>query len=433
MIKDFDNFQDHPQMLDPNVEPLIGRSLMALTEDDWRQMRSTLSPAFTGRKMREMFKLISNVGKQSIGTLKEQIGPEGKVADMEKFLSKFTVDVIASCAFGIEVDSFKNPDNEFQKISKSVVEIGTLSFGLKMLGLLFFPRVMQFFKIRMFKKEVCEYFRTTIIDVIEEREKKGIVRHDLINILMEAKKGKITHIQEEEGPKEIASVEESEHGKSKVTKVWTDTDLIAQAFIFFFAGYAGVTQAMAYSAHVLATNKEVEEKLIQEIDEVRSSVGPEGITYEKIRDMKYMDQFICEVLRMWPALLHGRVCRKNYLLEFDNSSILIEKGTVISTSIVGFHYDPNYFPNPEKFDPDRFSDENRLNINMDAYMPFNIGPRNCIGSRFALMELKTILYYLLSEFKFEACEKTEIPLKFSKAPFTIKPANGIWLNLKPRD
>jgi cytochrome P450 family 9 len=149
--------------------------------------------------------------------------------------------------------------------------------------------------------------------------------------------------------------------------------------------------------------------------------------------MKYMDQFICEVLRMWPALLHGRVCRKNYLLEFDNSSILIEKGTVISTSIVGFHYDPNYFPNPEKFDPDRFSDENRLNINMDAYMPFNIGPRNCIGSRFALMELKTILYYLLSEFKFEACEKTEIPLKFSKAPFTIKPANGIWLNLKPRD
>ncbi len=420
-------------MLDPDMEPLIGRSLMALTEDDWRQMRSTLSPAFTGRKMREMFKLITNVGKQAIGTLKDQIGSEGKVADMEKFLSKFTIDVIASCAFGIDVDSFKNPDNEFQKISKSVVEIGSLSAGLKMLGYFFLPKFMQFFQIRMFNKKVCDYFKTAIIDVIEEREKKGIVRHDLINILMEVKKGKLTHVQEEEGPKEIASVEESEHGKSKVTKVWTDTDLIAQAFIFFFAGYAGVTQAMAYSAHVLATNKEVEEKLIQEIDELRSSLRPEGITYEKIRDMKYMDQFISEVLRMWPNLLHDRVCRKNYLLEFDNRKILIEKDMIVSTPIVGFHYDPNYFPNPEKFDPDRFSDENRGNINMDAYMPFGIGPRNCIGSRFALMELKTILYHLLSDFKFEACEKTEIPLKFSKVPLAVKPANGIWLNLKPRN
>jgi cytochrome P450 family 9 len=433
LIKDFDNFQDHPPMLDPDMEPLIGRSLMALTEDDWRQMRSTLSPAFTGRKMREMFKLITNVGKQAIGTLKDQIGSEGKVADMEKFLSKFTIDVIASCAFGIDVDSFKNPDNEFQKISKSVVEIGSLSAGLKMLGYFFLPKFMQFFQIRMFNKKVCDYFKTAIIDVIEEREKKGIVRHDLINILMEVKKGKLTHVQEEEGPKEIASVEESEHGKSKVTKVWTDTDLIAQAFIFFFAGYAGVTQAMAYSAHVLATNKEVEEKLIQEIDELRSSLRPEGITYEKIRDMKYMDQFISEVLRMWPNLLHDRVCRKNYLLEFDNRKILIEKDMIVSTPIVGFHYDPNYFPNPEKFDPDRFSDENRGNINMDAYMPFGIGPRNCIGSRFALMELKTILYHLLSDFKFEACEKTEIPLKFSKVPLAVKPANGIWLNLKPRN
>lgn len=98
-----------------------------------------------------------------------------------------------------------------------------------------------------------------------------------------------------------------------------------------------------------------------------------------------------------------------------------------------FHNDPQYFPEPDKFDPHRFSEENRKNIDLDTYMPFGIGPRNCIGSRFALMELKTIFYYLLLNFSFEKTEKTQIPFKYENVPFAMKPENGFWVDLKPRD
>lgn len=101
--------------------------------------------------------------------------------------------------------------------------------------------------------------------------------------------------------------------------------------------------------------------------------------------------------------------------------------------IYGYHRDPNYFPDPLKFDPERFNEENRGNIDPDTYLPFGIGPRNCIGSRFALMEVKTIFYYLLLNFTFEVTEKTQIPLKYAKNPVGIQAEKGIWLALKPRD
>lgn len=100
--------------------------------------------------------------------------------------------------------------------------------------------------------------------------------------------------------------------------------------------------------------------------------------------------------------------------------------------IYGFHHDPKYFPEPEKFDPERFSDENKGDIDPDTYLPFGIGPRNCIGSRFALMELKTIFYYLVLNFSLEVTEKTQIPLKFDKNPIGLKTERGIWVALKPR-
>jgi cytochrome P450 family 9 len=126
------------------------------------------------------------------------------------------------------------------------------------------------------------------------------------------------------------------------------------------------------------------------------------------------------------------MCVKDYQLEYDGKKIIIPKGISIMIPIHGYHHDPQYFPEPEKFDPDRFSPENRHNIDPDTYLPFGVGPRNCIGSRFALMEVKTIFYYLLVNFKFVACEKSQIPLQLHKTPIGLKTEKGIWMKLQPR-
>lgn len=97
----------------------------------------------------------------------------------------------------------------------------------------------------------------------------------------------------------------------------------------------------------------------------------------------------------------------------------------------GWLQDPNYFPSPEKFDPDRFNDENIKYQNLNAYAPFGIGPRNCIGSRFALMDVKTVIYQMLLNFSFEVTEKTPIPFKFKKSMMSVGAEDGFWIKLKP--
>lgn len=95
-----------------------------------------------------------------------------------------------------------------------------------------------------------------------------------------------------------------------------------------------------------------------------------------------------------------------------------------------WHRDPKNFPDPEKFDPDRFNDENIINQNLNAYAPFGIGPRNCIGSRFALMSVKSVLFNMLLNFSFEVTEKTQIPLKYKKTMTNVAAENGTWVQLK---
>lgn len=94
--------------------------------------------------------------------------------------------------------------------------------------------------------------------------------------------------------------------------------------------------------------------------------------------LPYLDMIISETLRKYPPIgYQERVSAADY--ELPGSDIVIAKGTPVFASITGFHHDPNYFPDPEKFDPERFSSENKQTLPSHAYMPFGKGPRNCIG------------------------------------------------------
>lgn len=432
-VKEFDSFTDHRSVIDEDIDPLFGKSLVSLKGDKWKNMRATLSPAFTGSKMRTMFHLITEVGKHSITMIKEQSNENGMQFEMKDFLAKFTNDVIASCAFGLKVDSFTYPDNDFQRIAKKATNFSDFLTTMKLVLYLTVPKITKALKLRIFDKEIAKFFQTTVIDVMRNREEKGIVRHDMIQLLMEAKKGKLTHIQDDDEADGFATVEESDLGKSKVTRNWTEDDLAAQAFIFFFAGFDTVSTTMAFTAYELVANPDVQEKLIEEVDATFKKLEGKDLTYEELQKMKYLDQVVSEVLRIWPAApATDRLCVKDFTFEYDGKSVLIEKGISLMIPIIGFHKDEKYFPNPNKFDPDRFSDENKHNINLNTYLPFGIGPRNCIGSRFALLEVKTIFYYLLLNFTINACEKTQIPLKLAKQPFGIKTEKGIWVQFKPR-
>lgn len=238
-------------------------------------------------------------------------------------------------------------------------------------------------KIQVFP-EASDFFLNLIKNTIKTREEKNIIRPDMIHLLMEAKKEMLKHEENKEQNENLAAVEDSQTGKSTKNRkaIITEMDIAAQALLFFFAGYETSSTLMSFVSHELAINKTVQEKLQEEIDLVYEKTSGK-VTYEDIQKMKYLDMVILEGLRMWPpAVATDRICVKDFTVEpvRDGEEVLvIKKGENVLIPIIGIHYDPEYFQNPEKFDPERFSDENSSKIIPYSFLPFGSGPRNCIG------------------------------------------------------
>lgn len=191
--------------------------------------------------MRQMFEFVSSVGQQAANSIKDQIKNGGESTfEFKDLARKFTVDVIATCAFGIEIDSFKNPSNDFHRIAGKVANFGSFFTTLKFIGYFLIPSVMKALNVKFFDDETTAFFQNAITGNMKIREEKNIVRHDMINLLMQAKKGKLSHEKEKEEHNKnegFATVEESQLGRTEVKRKWDDDDLTAQCFIFFFAGF----------------------------------------------------------------------------------------------------------------------------------------------------------------------------------------------------
>ncbi|XP_053685844.1 cytochrome P450 9e2-like [Sabethes cyaneus] len=417
-VKDFEFFIDRRPMFGKNYNDnpnmLFNKVLFSLRGQKWRDMRSTLSPAFTGSKMRAMFELITQYSGGMIPALRSIAADAGFIdGEIKDLFSRISTDVIASCAFGLQVDSIQNTNNEFYTMGSSIVNVFRTSLILRVIGFAFFPKLMEKLGIDVIDRSQIHFFSKIIKDTIQTREAHGIVRPDMVHLLMMAKKGILKHQQEKPTENEgFATVQESDLGPSH-SKSLTDPEIVAQCLLFLFGGLEGVSSGLTFMAYELAVNPDVQEKLFEEITEINNQLEGQPLTYDILQSMKYLDMVLSESLRKWPQPMVDRYCVKDYTLDTgDGLKFTIDQGTLVWFPIHAIHFDPKYYANPNKFDPERFSEANRGNINMAAYLPFGVGPRNCIGSRFAMMEIKAMIYQLLLNFSIEPTEQTQIPLKF---------------------
>ncbi|POI24238.1 hypothetical protein CIB84_012012, partial [Bambusicola thoracicus] len=152
------------------------------------------------------------------------------------------------------------------------------------------------------------------------------------------------------------------------------------------------------------------------------------LTYEAIMQLEYLDMAVNETLRLYP--LGGRLertCKR----DVEINGVTIPKGTIVIIPPYTLHRSPEYWPNPEEFRPERFSKENKDNIDPYTYLPFGAGPRNCIGMRFALLTLKVAIAAVLQHFTFQVCKETQIPLKLQSLGL-MTPEKPIVLKFVPR-
>lgn len=381
-IKDFDHFEDHQLFSD--ASGLWSNSLLFMRGQKWRQMRATLSPAFTGHKMRQMYELISECAEDFVCHLKGQKDKvDGKLnVEIKDLFTRYSNDVIASCAFGLKINSFAEPNNEFYVDGKKITNFTSPTVMLQTLIVFFLPKLAKVLKLGISK---ALKFKKMVLQTMEFRKKNNIFRPDMINIMLQVRDGSLKY-QEDDKSKELnegfASVEESDVGKVSVNLNWNDDEIVAQSFLFFIAGFETVATMLTFATYELVVNSDIQQRLYKEIVEMNAELDGKRINYDALQKMKYLDQVVCEAMRKWPPLVVvDRVCTKDYVLDDgENLKFDVEKGSVFFIPIFGIHHDPNYYPDPEKFDPERFSDDNKENIAPGTFIAFGVGPRNCIGN-----------------------------------------------------
>ncbi|EFN77939.1 Cytochrome P450 9e2, partial [Harpegnathos saltator] len=404
-IKSFDVFPNRLGFIDFN-DILFSKNIFSIRGQKWRDVRTLLSPSFTSSKMKTMFTLMSECAVDFTKSLSEILRDKSDM-DMKELFTKYTTDVIASCAFGIKVDSMKNPTNEFYFYGTEAANF----FRKNVLQFFFFrtfPKLAQFLGLRFLSDGASRFFKDTIKTTIDMRDAKNITRPDMLQLMMDKR------------------------GENK--RQLDIDDITAQAFFFFLTGFEISSNAMCFIAHEIAANPDIQTKLRQEFDQIlKDSNG--NVTCDAINQLKYLDMVISESLRLYPPVMFvERECDKAYELPPalpNEKPVIIQKGQLVWIPIHSIHCDEKYYDEPEKFRPERFSTMSSHHKS-SYYMPFGIGPRMCIASRFALLELKILVFHLLARCELKPCAKTMLPMKFSKLGTRLMPENGFWLSVQRR-
>uniref|UniRef100_A0AC34R7U3 Cytochrome P450 n=1 Tax=Panagrolaimus sp. JU765 TaxID=591449 RepID=A0AC34R7U3_9BILA len=267
----------------------------------------------------------------------------------------------------------------------------------------------------LFHQDIWDYFETTLSSMMEQRMNEPDAANkyqDALQLMLNAMEDGHTEIGAEDADMVSETV-----AKNRPKKSLSKVEVMAQLILFLVAGYETTASTLHFVCYILANCPEIQEKLREEVVEVVD--GRESIEYEDMTKLEYMNQVISETLRMYPpAVRINRLCQKD--VEVDG--IHFEKGTCFSFDVYNIHHDPANYPDPEEFDPERFSKENRQARHPMAFLPFGAGPRICLGMRFAEFEMRVALTDLIRNFKFLPTEGMPgLPVKIISQSL-LKPA-----------
>ncbi|XP_043496163.1 probable cytochrome P450 6a14 [Polistes fuscatus] len=416
LTKEFASFHDRGLYCNEKVDPLTGH-LFFLPGQKWRNLRVRLTPTFTSGKIKNMFDTVQENGLLLENFLEKKARNNNEI-DLKEIFSCLFTDIIMSIAFGISCNSLENPKSEFRYWGKKVFEPRPIINTLMVFG----SQILDLFSIPFIDKGVSRFFLNAFEETVKYREAHNIVRKDFLDLIMQLMKNGYIKSDEEKRTDLV-------NDTPKEVQKFTMPEGAAQAFVYFLAGFETSSSAVTFCLYELALNPDVQKKTQEEIDRVLEKHG--GISYNAINEMTYLNMVVSETLRKYPPLpFLNRETLKD--TELPNSNVVIPKGTPIIIPLLGLHNDPDIYPEPEKFIPERFTDENIRARHQYTYLPFGEGPRICIGMRFALVQTKVALTNALQKFTYSPGPKTPSKLKFLPGSITLNTKGGLYLKIQPR-
>ncbi|NWS50721.1 CP4F4 protein, partial [Probosciger aterrimus] len=206
----------------------------------------------------------------------------------------------------------------------------------------------------------------------------------------------------------------------------SDEDIAAEANTFMFAGHDTTASALAWLLYNLACHQQHQDRCRQEVQELLKGRDVEDIAWEDLSRLPFTTMCIKESLRLHPPVTAvSRRCAQDLA---TRDGRVIPKGVVCLMSIYGTHHNPEMWPDPQVYNPLRFSPENSQGRSPLAFIPFSAGPRNCIGQRFAMAEMKVVVALTVARFRIRP--DTERPPR-RKPELILRTEDGLWLLLEP--
>uniref|UniRef100_A0A6P4E9E3 Probable cytochrome P450 6t1 n=1 Tax=Drosophila rhopaloa TaxID=1041015 RepID=A0A6P4E9E3_DRORH len=408
LVEDFSQFSSRFETTDPVCDTMGSQNLFFSKYETWRETHRIFAPFFAVGKVRQMYGLLESIGQKLEEHMEEKLmGKDSVELEVKQLCALFTTDIIASLAFGIEAHSLQNPEAEFRRMCVEVNDPRPKRL-LHLFTMFFFPRLSRQVRTHLYSDEYERFMRKSMDFILAQREKSGEKRHDLIDIFLQLRR--------------------TEPAESIVNR---PDFFVAQASFLLLAGFDTSSSTITFALYELAKMPAIQRRLREEIRESLRS-NDQQLSCDTVTGMVYLRQVVDEVLRLYPPTAFlDRCCnsREGYDLSSWNcgSPFKLRAGTPVYISVLGLHRNAQFWPNPDVFDPERFSSEQRQQHHPMTYLPFGAGPRGCIGTLLGQLEIKVGLLHILKNFRVELCERSLSEMKFDPKAFVLAAHNGTYL------
>ncbi|KAJ7489683.1 cytochrome P450 [Mycena galericulata] len=342
---------------------LWGRNIFTENGSEWSRHRRIMNPAFTPETLVEAANLYGGV-MEAEGWMHERAVTITATSDIT---AKFALILIARCGFGQPISWNSEPTPSGMKFGEAL----SIVSGSSILRLVT-PRWMYKLPIKRLRDIETAYtslakFMKTLIDA-----------------------------RREELAEEIKNDDEQKDGEGNLRM--TDEELTGNTFLMLFAGHETTAKALDVALGFLALYQDIQEEVYEEIVGLTSIDG--ALDFKDYTRLIKVQACFLEAARLFPAgFLIFRETTETVVLRTDEEDghgghVVLEPGTRAAVDVVGLHYNPKYFPDPEEFRPSRWYRASENDMSM-----FSLGPRACIGRRFALTEGVAFLSHLLRDWK----------------------------------
>ncbi|XP_073838194.1 cytochrome P450 4d8-like [Musca autumnalis] len=397
----------------------LGNGLLTSDGRKWHTRRRIITPAFHFKILEEFVEIFNHHSKTLVECLAAKA--DGKTAfDVYPFVCAHTLDIIAETAMGTKVNAQTGGTKEY---TNAVLEMTkTVAWRFLRVHLhsdLIFSLLHPFKRMRSVKN--LRIMHDFTHKVIKERR-------DALEASLKKRNLNGADDSEDMGTKKRMALLDVLLQSTIDGEPLTNEDIREEVDTFMFEGHDTTATSLACSLYILARNPRVQDKLLAEINEVYGADFSKPITMMSLNDLKYMECVIKESLRQFaPVPLIARNLTEDF--KYKHSVLgegIIPAGTEFIVTVFGMGYDYNAFDEPLDFIPER-----HINPNLKSsfqFIPFSAGPRNCIGQKFAMYEMKVTLIHVIRSYELLPMGKDFVP----ELGIVLRSATGMQVGLRKR-